>query len=378
MEKKIIIYYLIVNEDINSGLIQSQVIEPLNKQKRQVKIINLTKPFTNTLNQNSLNIPLAIPYKLFLFTKYPFVINFISLFYALILLLFIKRGSVVIARSYFPTIVSKILRSLKHIDSYIFDSRSLFIHENLKIGNIRENSAAASFWKRTEKEIINYAKKTIAVSKAQQKYYKSICPKADVTLIPCYASENTLISMGKREKLRAEKNITNQKVLIAYYGSLDDKWNNYDLYYSFFMEAIKRGYYIIIISQNFKQLCKIRNLNRKQITLVDTNKLSAKELLTNLQIADYGVILMEKSFDWESRLSIKFVEYLNNGLRPIVGEYVGEAVRLGKTIFKDRTLIYSNPQDINDLKSITDIKNDCRVQKIFGYHNLTKLLNEIS
>ena len=88
---------------------------------------------------------------------------------------------------------------------------------------------------------------------------------------------------------------------------------------------------------------------------------------------------MPKVIDWKTRLSVKFVEYVNNGLGVLVGEYVGEAVRLGKFYFKGFCKIIDNHKELDDLPEITT-EDRAKIKKtaedLFGMQNFLKLLNE--
>lgn len=373
------IYYLLINEDLNSGIIQSQVLLPLKSQKREILVINIHKPFKRPikLHKNIINIPLAVPYSLFLFQQNPILIKFFNYVYSILLSFLIKKDSSIIARSYFPSLICKTLKEKRIINSYVFDSRSLFIHENMKAGLIKENSRLERFWKKSEKEIILKADKTIAVSLAQKEYYNCICKNSNIIIIPCYITPGNLIDSISRKKLREQYGFGSE-VVIAYYGSLDWKWNNIGVYSSFFKEALDSGYHIMIISQNYNELKNIYEVQRSGITLIDTRKMSINDLNVHLQLADYGVVLMEKSHDWKSRLSVKFVEYLNNGIKPIVGKYVGEAVRLGAKYFKEDLIIYNDLNDINKLSPLVQNNRSRNVDIVFGHQNLAKVIDEIS
>jgi len=366
--------YLVINENINSGLITSQVIKPIDSlQDSSVTILNIHKLGNkNKSVQQSIDIPIAIPYRLFLFNVLFFLTPVIAFMYASILSLFISKNTIIISRSYFPSLVSMILFRLKGV-KYIFDTRSLFIDESTLNGTIKVDSTNYKMWRYFEKKILCNSYKTTAVSFKQKEYYKSVCEDVKIELIPCYIMPIKKISNIEEIELRGNLNFSKNDIVICYYGSLDNGWNNIDMYCKFFNECLDLKYKILIVSQNYNRLIHDSRLMKNGISLLNTNGLTNEELLCYLQTADYGVVLMKKAADWETRLSVKFVEYLNIGLQVIVGEYVGEAKRYAKTYFKDRTIIYHSEIDIKNLISKTsyDRKN---IDQLFGYSNLNKII----
>lgn len=366
--------YLVINENINSGLLKSQVIEPIKSiEEKQVKLINIHKiGNTNKSYENSINLPIAIPYKLFLFNFLFFLTPVFALLYAIVLSFVVKKNSMVVARSYFPSLVVYVLKKIKNID-YVFDTRSLFIDESTLNGTIKENGFNYKMWKYFEKKIVCSSYKTTAVSTKQKEFYESLCPKAIVELIPCYISPVENISQEQQLQLRIELGFRPEDIVIVYYGSMDNGWNNIDMYASFFKECEKFGYRVLVISQNYNSLKNDDRLKLKNITLLDTNLKTPKELQNYLQIGDYGVVLMKKAADWETRLSVKFVEYLNVGLQVIVGQYVGEAARYARNEFHNRTIVYKESSNLENLTSKKFYKREV-VDNTFGIQNFNKVI----
>ena len=368
--------YLVINENINSGLLKSQVVEPIKSiGKNQVKLINIHKIGNkNKAYANSINLPIAIPYKLFLFNFLFFLTPVFALLYAVVLSFIVKKNSTVVARSYFPSLVTYFLKKIRNID-YVFDTRSLFIDESTLNGTIKENGLNFKMWKYFEKKMVCNSYKTTAVSMKQKEFYESLCPKAIVELIPCYISQLKLISQERQLELRLELGFKPEDILIVYYGSMDNGWNNIDMYADFFKECESFGYKVLVISQHYNSLKNDERLKLQNITLLDTNHKTSKDLQDYLQIGDYGVVLMKKAADWETRLSVKFVEYLNTGLQVIVGEYVGEAVRYSKEEFPQRNIIYKSSDSLKNLVKKENY-NNIKIKKLFGYQNFNKILEK--
>jgi hypothetical protein len=314
---------------------------------------------------------MAIPYRLFLFNFLFFLTPIFAFIYAIVLSFVVKKDTIIISRSYFPSLVSLFLYKIKKIE-YIFDTRSLFIDENTLNNNIIVDGSNYRMWKYFEEKILINSHKTIAVSLKQEEYYKKINPSVEIELIPCYIMPIQNITLEKQLNLRYELEFSKDDIVICYYGSLDNGWNNIDMYSDFFNECIKLNYKVLIISQNYKTLINDSRVKHKNIVLLNTDSLNNYELLEYAQISDYGVVLMKKIVDWETRLSVKFVEYLNAGLQVIAGEYVGEAVRYINNDFSNRGIIYRNKTNILKLnnKSLYDRR---KIDKLFGYNNLKKI-----
>jgi len=266
-----------------------------------------------------------------------------------------------------------LLYKLKKVN-YIFDTRSLFIDESTLNGTILKDGLNYKMWKYFEKKILQNSYKTTAVSLKQKEYYEMIFPDVNIELIPCYIMPIEKIDNGEQLNLRKRIGFYKQDIVICYYGSLDNGWNNIDMYSAFFKECIELNYKVLVISQNYNNIINDNRLKNENIILLNTNNLDNVELLQYLQVADYGVVLMKKSADWETRLSVKFVEYLNAGLQVIVGEYVGEAVRYAKKEFQERSIVYSDVKDISKL-NIKGFYTNERTDILFGHKNLRKVVN---
>lgn len=368
-------YYLVVNEDINSGLIQSQVIHPINSfGKDKVSIINIHK-FYNMKSAYHINIPFAIPARLFIFNSLFFITPLLAMMYAFILYFKVEKNSTIIARGYFSTLVSYFLSKIKKI-KFIFDSRSLFVDENVLSKKIKDGSVNYKMWKYFEKKFVLNAKKTIAVSLKQKEYYVSLCNSSIIELIPCYINNRVSYDIKSLNHIKESLGYIKEDIVVCYYGSLDDGWNNIYMYAKAFEKITNNGFNVLVISQNYSTLVKDERMNIKKVQFLNTTELTTLELAKYMQICDYGIVLMQKSNDWETRLSVKFVEYLNNGLQVIVGEYVGEAVRYATEKFSHRCIIYTDEnQSINLIKKRIYHDNEI-LMDLFGVDNFRKILRD--
>ncbi len=368
-------FFFVINENLSSGLLQSQFINPIRSNfGSSTIIINICKlgQSYKAKDIKVINIPFAIPYRFFLYNRLHVLIPILGRFYSSLLSFHIPNGSNVFARSYFPSYVTFLLKEKKREIKYIFDSRSMFVQESVTAGLIKKNARIFRFWIDIEKKILNHAYKVIAVSKSHKEYYQSIDNKVDVELIPCYATPTNPLTSEQQKDIQRKYDLDTNKIHIVYFGSLNNGWNNVDLYSSFFNECRSYDYNCIVISQDFKNLRKNTALVSSGVNIIDTSKATSTELMQIIQCCDYGVVVMNQTDDWESRLSVKFVEYLNSGIKVIVGQYVGEAARYCKTYFNEASIIYKNSSDIEAL-SKKKVTYEGLIKELFGYKNLMKV-----
>jgi hypothetical protein len=247
----------------------------------------------------------------------------------------------------------------------------MFIQENKRI---MKNTFMHAIWMRFEYLIARDAVWTAVVSKYQIEYFA----RRGITntyYMPCFFEMDNLSGITVDTAIARTK--ADSDILILYYGSLGAHWNALDLYYRFFKKANEKNYKVVILSQDYyklrsdARLCELGN-----IILLDPASHRKEEVF---KICDYGVVLMDKNEDWQSRLSVKFVNYLGAGLKVIINENVGEAVRLLKTEFPDRGIIYSEGDELSLEKNNKKIDEDYwkRYNNIFGYENFLKLLNSL-
>ncbi len=373
------LYHLVINEGLSNNLIRSQVIEPVrhNSLEEKVGIISIEKPFSRKEDVSPVRqyrLPVGIPYRLFLFSRFSWFTSSLAFVYALIVSLRLRRGDKLIARSYFPGLVAYYVKKIKKT-GYIFDPRSLFIQENIVKRNLRAGDKVYINWQAIEKKILRGADQIIVVAKQQAVYYQKVLQGRPLPLleIPCYASRRNGAAMPGRP---ANFPFGPDDIVICYYGSLDHGWNNIDMYARFFLESTKKGYKVLVISQNFRQIQKLPQLANPGIFILDTETYANHS--DYMVHCDFGVVLMPQTPDWETRLGVKFVEYLNSGLGVIVGQYVGEAVRFSRLKFSDVSRIYQQGAPVPDLEKISPQKKSEiheKAQDLFGLKNFRKVIS---
>lgn len=348
------VYFLVINEDLKSGLLQEQLLNPIKQNlldKYVPVLFNIHRIGKGKYIDEKIkviNIPLLIPYKVFLFNRLFFLTPILALFYAIILSIKIDKRSELVVRSYFPGLVAYMLNKIANVN-YIFDARSLFIdeHSDRIIGSNRR------MWERFEKKILQNSKKNISVSHYQNEYYKSTSESDSKNIVVhCFYDVKRIIDTEEKKILRKQFGINQDDITVCYFGSLNKWWNNIEMYSNAFDELANSGIKVLILSQDYKSLC----FNNENIIIINTDE--NKDLDSLLQICDYGIILLEKNPDWKTRLSVKFAAYTSNGIPTILGQYVGEAVRisLNENIKSNVIVDYRNiKKRINRLERL---KND--------------------
>ncbi|GEM_PF-1080303 len=376
------IYLLSINEDLDSGLLQDQFVNPfksLTESSYEITIINIhrfDKSGYRDKTFNVINLPILIPYRLFIFNRLFFLTPIIAFLYSVCLSLIVEKDSRVISRSYFPSFVALILNQLKG-SSYVFDARSLFIHEHDK----RLSGINKKMWKKIERGILKNSLKNVSVSKFQKVYYDNIIErnKEKNIIVHCFYNLDKNLTESEKKRIRNSLSLSIEDEVICYYGSLNSWWNNIDMYKKIFSSFIEQNIYVLIISQDYDNLKKDNFFNQSKIILLNTNKYQNHDKY--IQISDYGIVTLQKNKDWKTRLSVKFAAYMCNGIPVIVGRYVGEAVRLSKKYFHNINIVAANEKIVekyNLEKNSSEINIQYLKSKgedLFGHQNVREYLS---
>jgi hypothetical protein len=369
--------YVVVNESVGSGLLRAQLLQPLQGAglADQVQIVNLLhplgRPATGVRRLSTLRC--GIPARLYQFKLGGLLDKLVAAYYAAALAWVVPRGSRVVARSYFSALAVALLQRVKPLE-FVFDTRSQFVQENVSAGRLRPGSGAHRRWLEIESSLLNRAVKVLAVSEAQARYYREIAPNACLQVIPCFCQpDERLLGADMREDGRRQMGFMPHDTVVCYYGSLDHKWNNIRMYADFFADCLEQGIRICVITPSADELRADTRLNRPEAFIAQIDdSLRARQLIA---ACDHGVIIMKKADDWESRLGVKFVEYLGAGLQVLVGEWVGAAADTVRCHFPDSGIVVSGemPQPPPMLRQTSDAQRlniARRAASMFGYHRM--------
>ena len=366
--------YFLFNESLDSGLIKSQVIDFLKNINNdyEIYLINFV-PFYKALdiykvkkmnkqlseyNVKILFLPITIPSRLFVFKRWFKFFSYIYTPFLLILCYFFKFN-ILHCRSYFSTSIGvnckKIIPELK----IIFDTRSLFIEENVSAGNIPYKDKSYYKWKQEEKRLLVESDKVIAINESFKKYYTKYIPRRKLKIIPILVDEEVVFfDEEKRKKLRDKFNIKN-KTVISYVGSFYG-WNDPELYADYFKKlskVIETPFFLIITrdKKEIKKSLKKRGVESQNYYITSCKH---KRIRDFLSAADYGIIVMNENLDSNTRLGVKFIEYLATGLTVVTNSNVGAAKNF---ILNNKCGIILEKED--ELKEINKIKRSKVLKK---------------
>jgi hypothetical protein len=345
-----------------------------------VRIINIIHPFSKIDPQpGCIIIPLGIPVRFYQFRWCGVLEMAVAFYYALLLSTIVPRNSTIVARNYYSGLAVYILKYFRQVN-LIFDPRSQYVQENIGCNKLYAGSYALMFWLSMETKLLSASTKVIAVSKAHAEYYKSLIHTLRIDIVPCFAEPDlNYITYSSISKSRNEMGFSMNDLVICYYGSMDNKWNNLELYKAFFNRCIEAGHKICILSQNAEKVSVDSRLRSSgaYIKKVDT----PEETKALMSACDFGVIILNKLPDWESRLGVKFAEYLSCGLQVIVGQFVGEAARIATEHFPEYSHVIEGIGDSFDMNYLKHLNVQSRLhiankaREIFGFHNMNKIIS---
>ena len=226
-------------------------------------------------------------------------------------------------RSYCPALA--FYKYYGRLDNVFFDPRTEWIEENINAGYFKSGSRTVKFWSELEKEFVKNFHKTILISdifkdnlikKCGSKYEDKMC---------------VLYNPIDYKQFAIEKRPHNGKVFL-YTGSLGH-WNNLVTYLDFFKMFIEQGMECrLIICTNTAQkkideiVCREEYAQIKNAVIVHYN-VPCDKLPVYYSECDYGLQLMSLP---DSRVGVKYVEYIAAGLIPIVNSNVKGAAFLSK------------------------------------------------
>lgn len=354
--------FISANENLDGGLLQTQLVVPVEKYLgRRAEIVNIHRWGRNSYRSKVLrtvNLPILAPFRFVNFRPWFLLNEILCAAYALAIALHYwlqKQDMTFVARGYVPGLVCWWL-NLVLGKRYVFDPRSLYVHEHVGAGNLVEGSPAHRYWMQVEQRVAQRATAIVCVSEAMATYFQSLSgmpPKSRTLLIPCFAGERTgtVDSSQDRDACRAALGYESTDVIVVYYGSLNAGWNSADLYTRFFAAAGSNGVKVLILSQDAEALrnSALGQLAHVRITSIEELGGSVTPEMC-LAAADYGIVLMNKAPDWKTRLSVKFAEYTAAGLPVIVGTYVGEAARLVRAFGLSPSLILDHDDPFPHLR----------------------------
>jgi glycosyltransferase involved in cell wall biosynthesis len=225
-------------------------------------------------------------------------------------------------RSYPPALFfSKFYPNHKNL---IFDTRTDWLEENVNLGRMKKNSYTYKYWQKNLKNIVTNFRKTLSISDICQ---TSMCENLAVDK----SFVDVVYNPIDYNHFYAQK-IDHKGYNFLYTGSLGN-WNkleNYlDVFCAFYKEHLDSKF-IICTGTNQKIVEEI--LSRSEYSDVHKHvevhyNVPYKELPQIYSLCDFGFQLMATP---DSRVGVKFVEYIAAGIIPIINENVRGAAFLSK------------------------------------------------
>lgn len=341
--------FLSANEDLESGLIQSQFVRPVVDEFRYFyQFVSVNRPFfrhyrPGLARQVNLLIPQRlIAYNLLCWLYLPWAALVASVLY--LRLIRPEPESVrMVARGYLSGLICLAMNRLFSV-SYVFDPRSLYPLESITAGLMRKGALSFYFWVWVERRVVRRAHKAVCVSDGMARYFRRRYQCRTTVLIPCFSvapctakktdsdrdtwAESGLLPLS-REDVRRALGVPANRQLLLYLGSLNDGWNNIGLYTRHIERFPPDLYHVLLISQDASRIRTVPLGQLPNVTVLTIQNLPVPLTLADcLASADFGLVFMGPSNDWFTRLSVKFAEYTAHGLPVLVNQWVGEAAHL--------------------------------------------------
>lgn len=287
-----------------------------------------------------------------------------------------KKDVVYNLRSYQPALAFYGLYGNR--EKLIFDPRTDFVEEKVNAGQFKEGGLTARYWRKMEGKFIRTFQKTIVISDPFKDNMISVHKVESSKIEVLYNPINYSHFSYPKEK--------HEGYVFLYTGSIGG-WNKLENYLDIFLMFNKHypnSKFIVCTSAAQDKLEPIiRDLKYESIVeRVEIHYNVAYEVLPSIYAqCDYGFQIMKKK---DSRVGVKFIEYIAAGVTPIISENVqGAAVLVEKygmgivigdddseTIIcnkiKGASIIDRNSESFLAFKSLTDTANISeRIEKIY-------------
>lgn len=332
----------------SESLIYSQHIKPLLQLKKnenvQVVMISFTsiymllfkrtkiKEFADRLSELGIKL---INFPVLFYPSHHFIIHWYLYFYFLLnvfpYILFLRLRDCLTSndhiynlRSYMPALA--FLKLYGDKSKLIFDPRTDWIKENMNMGNFSENSLTYYLWNKWEGQILRKFSKVVFISEILKMELLARHFLPDNTKV--YFVLYNLVDYSMYDNVVDNK----MKTDFLYTGSLGH-WNNLSIYLDFFLSIYRKfpnsRLRIITGTSEHKVLPYISEPKYDEIRhLIDLYfDIPVEQLPEKYKGCAYGLQLMNKK---DSRVGVKFVEYIAAGILPIVNENVHGAAYLCK------------------------------------------------
>lgn len=212
----------------------------------------------------------------------------------------------------------------------LFDPRSLFPEENVTAGNWHKDSLNYKAWKHLETFLVKNVEFVVGVSNGFSRIIKKESDwQPCFEVIPCMVDvKNFDRNLTDPGHLLSELGLNTTGLVFVYNGSLG-RWNSPEMIarYFFYAWQTNKNNRLLIVTKGrtdrLKEILYEYGIPKYVYKFIST---APNEVWKYLAVADIGLQVMEPALDAETRLGVKFAEYLAAGIPVIANSNAGATV----------------------------------------------------
>jgi hypothetical protein len=230
------------------------------------------------------------------------------------------------ARGPFSANISIYLKKIKLVKKVLFDGRGAY-HAELTEYNVVADISVINSIEQTEKKALVKSDAQLAVSNKLVDWWKAKYNYTPInfTVIPCTLSNffyREFISEGEWLAARKSAGYAENDIVVIYSGS-SAGWQSFNLVDDFLFKLFSENEYVklIFLSNEMPTESKTFKTFRDRI---NTKWLKPEEVSSLMIVADYGILIREKSITNQVASPVKFAEYLACGLQVLISEGIGD------------------------------------------------------
>ena len=261
------------------------------------------------------------------------------------------------------------LKFYKNKDRIVFDTRTDWIEENINVGNFKPDGATVKFWRNAEKQMLLKFRKTLFISDL---FRDAVLKRHSIKL-----DDNKYCLVYNPINYKHFHSVQNhdQDNNFLYTGSLGH-WNNISIYMDFFLKVADKmpsSKLIVCTGSPIHKIEPTFNLpkydairNRVEIHY----SVPYSELPSFYARCTYGLQLMSKK---DTRVGVKFIEYIAANLIPIVNTNVMGAAALARK-YEIGIVLDDETEEVDSIVyRLEQIKQNRNNSKLAEFRKITDL-----
>ena len=261
------------------------------------------------------------------------------------------------------------LKFYKNKDRIVFDTRTDWIEENINVGNFKPDGATVNFWRNAEKQMLLKFRKTLFISDL---FRDAVLKRHSIKL-----DDNKYCLVYNPINYKHFHSVQNhdQDNNFLYTGSLGH-WNNISIYLDFFLKVADKmpsSKLIVCTGSPIHKIEPTFNLpkydairNRVEIHY----SVPYSELPSFYARCTYGLQLMSKK---DTRVGVKFIEYIAANLIPIVNTNVMGAAALARK-YEIGIVLDDETEEVDSIVyRLEQIKQNKNISKLAEFRKITDL-----